>query len=95
MLKCSSLLLLLRTLSGLGLGPAWSREGWDCKELPFKLGEHKGPDETGTETVPSAWQSAFVTAPGAQSAPAAPPLCLSPVFPENKWNFTLQKFASK
>lgn len=32
-------------------------------------------DEPGTETVPSAWQSALVTAPGAQPGPAAPP-CL-------------------
>ena len=35
-------------------------------ELPFELGEQKDHNETGTETVPSARQPAFFTAPGAQ-----------------------------
>lgn len=49
-----------------------SEQRKDCKELPFELREHNDLDETGTETVPSTWHTAFLTALGAQSAPAAP-----------------------
>lgn len=72
----------------------------DCKELPFELREHNDLDET----VPSTWHTAFLTAPGAQPAPAAPHWDTLPVCPslmagicisclyENKCYFTLQKF---
>lgn len=49
-----------------------SKQRKNCKELPFDLREHNDLDETGTETVPSTWHTAFLTALGAQSAPAAP-----------------------